>query len=121
MLNNLWQVNTRRFFPVTEARMLHAFAPPKPLLYTPLAPFYPEQLLPELQCMLKALADVEVRFERDRKRLRRSAEADETKKRLLRDLEERRRRDREPFLKRIAELQRKMRAISDLGFSCTAH
>ena len=50
--------------------MLHAFAPSAVLFHTPLAPFYPEELLPELQGMLKALADVELRYERERKRLR---------------------------------------------------
>ena len=101
--------------------MLHAFVPPAPLLHTPLAPFYPEQLLPELQSMLKALADVEVRYELDRKRLRRSAEPKEAKECLLRDLEDRRRREREPYVKRLTQLQQKVRAISDLGFTCAAH
>ena len=101
--------------------MLHAFVPSEVLIHAPLAPFYPEGLLPELQSMLKALADVEVRYEQDRKRLRRSAEPKETKERLLRDLERRRRRDREPYVKRLAGLQQRMRAISDLGFSCAAH
>jgi hypothetical protein len=100
--------------------MLRAFVPPEILIHTPLAPLYPDELLPELQSLLKALADVEVRYERDRKRLRRSAQP-ETKERLLRDLDERRRRDREPLVKRLAELQQKMRAITDLGFSCAIH
>ena len=101
--------------------MLHAFVPPEPLLHTPLAPVYPEQLLPELQSMLKALADVEVRYEMDRKRLRRSAEPQEAKERLLRDLAERRRREREPYVKRLTQLQQKVRAVSDLGFAFAVH
>ncbi len=101
--------------------MLHFFAPSEILFHTPLAPFYPEELLSELQGMLKALADVEVRYERDRKRIQSSAKPNDVKERLSRDLEERRRRDREPFVKRIAEFEEKIRAISDLGFSCAAH
>ena len=101
--------------------MLHAFVPSEILIHTPLTPFYPEELLPEMQAMLKALADVEVRYEQDRKRLRRSAEPKEAKERLARDLKERRRQEREPYLRRINELQQKMRAVSDLGFSCAAH
>ena len=101
--------------------MLHAFVPSEVLIHTPLAPFYPEELLPELQSMLKALADVEVRYEQDRKRLRRSAEPKQVKERLLCDLEKRRRQVREPYLKRLAELIQRIRAVSDLGFSCAAH
>ncbi len=101
--------------------MLHAFVPSEVLVHTLPVPFYPEDLLPEMQGMLKALVDVEVRYEQDRKRLRRLAEPKEVKERLSRDLERRRRREREPYVKRLAELQHRMRAVSDLGFSCAAH
>ena len=96
--------------------MLRAFVPPETLVHTPPDPFYPADLLPELQSMLKALADVEVRYERERERLARSSEPEEVRKRRLGDLEQRRRREREPYLKRLSELQERMFANPDLGF-----
>ena len=101
--------------------MLGAFVPFQTLIHMPPAPFYPDDLLPEIQSMLKALADVEVRYERERDRLNRSPEPAAVKKRLLARLRDRRRQEREPYIERLSILQRRMRAISDLGFSCALH
>ena len=95
--------------------MLRAFVPPETLVHTPPDPFYPADLLPELQSMLKALADVEVRYERERERLARSLEPEEVRERLLGALEERRRREREPFVKRLSEIQERISADPELG------
>ncbi|HEX2136941.1 MAG TPA: hypothetical protein VHG30_13730 [Microvirga sp.] len=95
--------------------MLRAFVPPETLIHTPPDPFYPADLLPELQSMLKALADVEVRYERERERLARSSEPDEVRERLLAALERQRRREREPYVRRLSELHARMVAAVDLG------
>ncbi len=97
------------------------FVPSETLIHMPPAPFYPDDLLPEIQSMLKALADMEARYERERDRLNRSPEPAAVKKRLLVRLRDRRRQEWEPYAKRLSVLQRRMRAISDLGFSCTIH
>ncbi len=101
--------------------MPRAFVPPETLIHTPPAPYYPDDLLPKIQSVLKALADVEIRYERERARLNRSPEPAAVKKRLLARLRDRRRQEREPYVRRLSVLQRRMRAISDLGFSCTIH
>ncbi len=101
--------------------MPRAIVPSETLIHTPSGPYYADDLLPEMQSMLKALADIEVRYEREHDRLSRSPEPDEVKKRLLARLRERRRQEREPYLKRLSLLQHRMRAISDLGFSCAVH
>jgi hypothetical protein len=101
--------------------MASALVPSETLIHAPPAPYYPDDLLPEIQTMLKALADLEIRYERERARLNSSPEPDEVKKRLLVRLRDRRRRERKPYVERLSVLERRMRAISDLGFSCTIH
>ncbi len=62
--------------------MPRAIVPSETLIHTPSGPFYADDLLPEMQSMLKALADIEVRYEREHDRLSRSPESDKVKKRL---------------------------------------
>ncbi len=101
--------------------MPRAFVPSDTLTYSSPTPFYPDDLLPEIRGLLKALADVEVRYERERLRLSRSPEPEAVKKRLLARLRERRRQEREPYVKRLLLLERRMQAIIGAGFSCMVH
>ena len=101
--------------------MSRTFVPSEALIHTPLASSYALDLLPEIQSMLKALADVEIRYKRERDRVSRSSEPDEVKKRALARLRDRRRREREPYVRRLAVLECRMKAISELGFSCAIH
>lgn len=101
--------------------MPRAFAPSEILIHAAPAPSHPDDLLPEIQGMLKALADVEVRYERERAHINRSSQPEEVKKRLLSRLRDRRRQEREPYLKRLSVLERQMRTFMDLGFSCMVH
>ncbi|HEX2556385.1 MAG TPA: hypothetical protein VHL98_22020 [Microvirga sp.] len=108
-------------FTIKEVQMPRAFAPSDILMHAPPTPTYPDDLLPEVQGMLKALADVEVRYERERARLSRSPEPETEKKRRLSRLRERRRQEREPYVKRLSVLERRMQAIMGAGFSCMVH
>jgi hypothetical protein len=71
--------------------------------------------------LLRALADVEVRYERDQNRIAQTVELDAVKRRLLRQLKDRRRSEREPYVRRLNVLQQRILTLSGLGFSCTMH
>ena len=61
-------------------------------------------LAPDIRSALTALEEVELRYESDRKNLRRWCGPEADKARLLNLLEVRHQREREPFVQRLAEL-----------------
>jgi hypothetical protein len=69
------------------------------------APSYPDDLLPELQSTLAALADLEVRFEIAQDTLEEWSGSDEDKQRLRAELAQVHRQVREPYLQHLALLQ----------------
>jgi hypothetical protein len=75
---------------------------------SPPDPCYPDDLTSELQATLAALADVEVQYEMDRERLAAWDGPKAIKMKFAAQLEERRRRDREPYVQRLADLQSSM-------------
>ncbi len=101
--------------------MPRAFVPSVTLTPMPADPLYPEDLLPEVQRVLKALSDVEVRYELEHDRIAQSHDPDAVKKRLLKQLKDRRRSEREPYVRRLSVLQQRILALSGLGFTCTVH
>jgi hypothetical protein len=64
-----------------------------------------ENLTTEIQDALAALADVELRYETDRERLDQWSGPEPVKTCLLEQVEDARRRAREPLLRRLVELQ----------------
>ena len=72
--------------------------------------FWPrDDLLHELQTTLAALADVECRYERDRERLVQRFGPDAVKERLWAERERRLEAEREPYRRKLEQLQRRMR------------
>jgi len=69
------------------------------------APFYTEDILPELQSTLAALADLEVRYEIARDGLEELCESEEAKQRYFAELEQVHQKAREPYLQHLAFLQ----------------
>jgi hypothetical protein len=79
---------------------------------------YPDDLLPELQTMLAALADLEVRYEKDREQLTAWEGPKAAKGRFAAQLEQRHQRDREPYVQRLSDLQHRTitsMALHDIG------
>jgi hypothetical protein len=79
---------------------------------------YPDDLLPKLQTMLAALADLEVRYENDREQLTAWEGPEAAKGRFVAQLEERHQRDREPYVQRLSDLQHRtmtIMALQDIG------
>jgi len=68
---------------------------------------YPADLTPEIQSTLASLADLETRYEIDREAAERTTRAAE-QAHLLDQLEKRRQVEREPLVRRLAELQQAM-------------
>lgn len=68
---------------------------------------YPDDLQPALQEAMSMLADVEFRYSQDRDALDRWDGPEEIKRRLSQDLDEWRRKAREPHAQRVAELHMK--------------
>jgi hypothetical protein len=68
-------------------------------------PTYPDDLLPELQSTLSALADLEVRYEIAQDSLEEWSGSDEDKQRLRAELAQVHRQAREPYLQHLALLQ----------------
>ena len=69
------------------------------------APFYPDQLLPELQRTLAALADLEVQFEIARDSLEEWSGSEDEKRRCCAELEQARREAREVHLQGLVRLE----------------
>ena len=101
--------------------MPRTFVTPETLVHTPLVPIYPEDLLPELQRVLAALADLDVRYETERDHLEEWSGPEEVKQRLLADLEQKHRATREPYAMRVAELERQLAALPLCGFNRVLH
>jgi hypothetical protein len=68
-------------------------------------PWYPADLLPQLQSTLAALADIDLRYHSDQEQLQRWAGPEAIKTRFAAQLAERYQRDRIPFVQRLTELQ----------------
>ena len=73
--------------------------------------FWPSNdLLHELQVTLATLADIECHCERDRERIERWPNPETERVRLRADRERRHSREREPYLRKLERLERRMRA-----------
>ena len=72
-------------------------------------PFYPDQLLPELQSTLAALADLEVQFEIVRDSLEEWSGSEDEKRRCCAELEQAHRRAREAHLHQLRLLHENAR------------
>jgi len=68
-------------------------------------PWYPADLLPQIQSALAALADIDVRDHSDREQLQAWSGSEAIKTRFAAQLEERHQRDREPYVQWLADLQ----------------
>jgi hypothetical protein len=84
--------------------MPHSSAAQESLAPLTQADTYPDDLLPELQIMLAALADLEVRYEKDREQLTAWEGPKAAKGRFVAQLEERHQRDREPYVQQLTNL-----------------
>jgi hypothetical protein len=74
-----------------------------------------DDLLHELQITLAALADIECRYERDCERIAQWPNPEATRARLRSEREARRCREREPYLRKLEKMQRRMRARLTAG------
>jgi len=90
------------------------------LVHTPPIPTYPEDLLPELQRLLAALADLDAR-ETKRDHLEEWSGPEEVKQRLLADLEQKYRATREPHAMHVAEAERQIAALPRCGLNRVLH
>ena len=73
---------------------------------------YPADLTPALQETLAILADLETYYDGERQKLERWSGPEVIKQRLSEQLEARRQREREPFLRRLAGLQQQIRSTA---------
>jgi hypothetical protein len=89
-----------------DLRVERSFVAPRP----PASTFYTDDLLPELQRTLAALADLEVSFEIARDDLEDWSGAEEDKQRCRAELDAAHRKARDAQLKRLAFLQNQIRA-----------
>lgn len=85
--------------------MLFSFALRSRTADKPKTRFYSSGLLPEMQSLLAALADVESGYEIARERVEQGPEAEDERRRMLIELKAGWRRDREPLVQRLAQLQ----------------
>ena len=90
---------------VLECQDRHVAAPDLPEIL-----LYADDLLPVLQSTLAALADLDIRHEIEQDYLEEWSGPDEAKRHLRADLNEVWQSAREPFVLRLAELQRQIRA-----------
>ena len=98
--------------------MPRSSAAPKPLVSVTQAPWYPNDLLAQLQTTLATLADIEMQYEADRKRLDTWAGPEVIKRKFAAQLEERRHQDREPYVQRLADLHGRMIRVMTLDDIC---
>ena len=68
-------------------------------------PWYPADLLPQLQSTLAALADIEVRYHSDQEQLQAWAGPEAIKTRFAVQLAERYQWERSPYVQKLTELQ----------------
>jgi hypothetical protein len=71
-----------------------------------------DDLLGELQDTLAALADLECRHQIEQERLRQGSEPASTRERFCAERESRHQQEREPYLHRLNELERRVRALT---------
>ena len=74
-----------------------------------------DDLLAEVQATLRALANVELRYEAAREQLERRAGPDIAKHGRFAELEARYRQEREPYLYRLDQLQQRIRRVALSG------
>jgi hypothetical protein len=82
---------------------------------------HPEDLLPEIQSALAALADVDTHYRIEREHLERWFGPEEARDARLAELHRQHRRERAPLLQRLTELQEQMSGLCQAGFSCAVH
>jgi hypothetical protein len=102
-----------------RASMPSSSAAQRPLEPLTQAPGYPDDLLSKLQTTLAALADVEVRYEIDRKQLEGWIGPEAIKKRFTAQLGERHQRDREPYVQQLANLHYEIMTLMALQDICS--
>src|SRR3954468_10416731 len=93
------------------AQMSHALLASETRAPTPQALTYQEDLLPEMQEVLAALANLEVRIEIERECLDNWSGRETLKAHLLAELEQEYRAKREPFVVRLTELKQQIAAF----------
>ncbi len=71
-------------------------------------PWYPADLLPQLQSTLAALADIDVRYHSDQEQLQAWAGPEIIKARFAAQLEERYQRERHSYVQKLTDLQQLM-------------
>jgi hypothetical protein len=85
--------------------MLKTAAKAMPLVDT--TPIYPDDLEPALQDTLAVLANIDAHYEGERERLELWSGPESVKSRLSAELEDAHRQEREPHVKRLADLHRR--------------
>ena len=101
--------------------MRRALVTKEVLVHTPPVLTNPEYLLPELQRILAALADLDARYEIEHDHLEEWSGPEEVKQRLLADLEQKHRATREPYAMQVAELERQLAALPLCGLNRVLH
>jgi len=97
-----------------ESSMLHSSAAQRPLASPTQTSCYPDDLLPELQTTLAALADLEVRYEKDQEQLTAWAGPNALKERFAAQLEEHHQRERMFCVQRLNDLHHRTMRIMAL-------
>ena len=82
----------------------------RPLASLAHVPWYPEDLLHELQTTLAAVADIDFRYDIERDQIAAHLGSEAAKAQLTSELEDRCRAEREPYVQRLAELHHQMMA-----------
>lgn len=85
------------------------------------APFYPDDLLPQLQQTLATLADLQLRYEIERDQLESWSGPQKIKDRFLAELEQRHRANREPLVLRLIQARQQAEALKRLPRSGPNH
>jgi hypothetical protein len=75
-------------------------------------PWYPDDLLNDLQTPLAALADIDTRYDIQRERLELGGEAEPVRSQKAAELEHDRRAEREPYIRQLAELHHRMTVLT---------
>jgi hypothetical protein len=101
--------------------MPRAFVSTETLVHTPPVPTYPEDLLPELQRVLAALADLDLRYEVERDHLEDWSGPEVVKQQLVAELEQSHTDEREPYAVRLAELKQQIVTRPLCGFNRIVH
>jgi hypothetical protein len=73
---------------------------------------YPSELLPSLQSLLAALADIDFEHESDIETIRSSSADESVKQTAIRKLQEHHQERRAPYIRQLTALQKQMQAIT---------